>query len=587
MNKDELEILRHSAAHVMAMAVQQKYPKAEFAIGPAIENGFYYDIDLAEKISPEDFGEIESAMREIIKADLPLKREELSIAEAKKLFAKHKYKLEIIEDLARKGESKASIYRMGDFVDLCRGPHVESTGKLKPDAFKLTSVAGAYWRGDSKNKQLQRIYGTAWASKKELDGYLHMLEEAEKRDHRKIGPALELIYFDPKSPGVPYWLPKGLVVYKELYRFWADYHEEHGYLEFRSPLLNRKELFETSGHWDHYRDDMWVIKEDENNVYAMKPMNCPNSIVVYGTKTRSHADLPLRLNDADMLYRHESTGSLNGLFRTFEFNQDDAHIFVAPEQLADEFDRLFGIVRDFYGMFGLSFKLNLSTRPDSFLGEIETWDKAEKLLEDALVRRFGRENFAIKEKDGAFYGPKIDIHMKDVLGREWQMGTIQLDFQLPARFGCSYIDRDGQKKTPILIHRAIYGSLGRFIGILIEHFAGKFPIWLSPVHAVIIPISDAHQTYADKVYDSLVSADIHTATRGLRVEKSYSSESMQKRIREAQVMQVPYMLVLGDKEAEAETVSIRTRDGKQRNGVALADFVAELREKILSKSLEL
>jgi threonyl-tRNA synthetase len=351
--------------------------------------------------------------------------------------------------------------------------------------------------------------------------------------------------------------------------------------------LNRKELFVTSGHWDHYRDDMWVIKEDENNVYALKPMNCPNSIVVYGAKTRSHADLPLRLSDADIIYRHESTGSLNGLFRTFEINQDDAHIFLAPEQLAQEFDRIFEIVQDFYGMFGLKFKLNLSTRPDDFLGEIETWDKAEKLLDEALARRFGRENFQVKEKDGAFYGPKIDIHMKDALGREWQMGTIQLDFQLPGRFGCTYVDRDGAKKTPILIHRAIYGSLGRFIGILIEHFAGKFPLWLAPVHAAIIPISDTHRAYADKVYDALVSADIRTATRGLRIEKSYSSESMQKRIREAQMRQVPYMLVLGEKEAEAGTVSVRTRDGKQLNGVPLADFIEDLGKKITGKSLEL
>jgi threonyl-tRNA synthetase len=332
---------------------------------------------------------------------------------------------------------------------------------------------------------------------------------------------------------------------------------------------------------------MWVIEEDENNVYALKPMSCPNAIIVYGTKTRSYADLPLRLNDADMLYRHESTGSLNGLFRTFEFNQDDAHIFITEDQIGEEYGRIFDMVKEFYDLFGLKCTLNLSTRPDDFLGSIETWNKAEKILEELLLKRFGRENFAIKEKDGAFYGPKIDLHIKDALGREWQTGTIQLDFQLPGRFGITYVDRDGQKKTPVIIHRTIYGSLGRFIGILIENFAGKFPLWLAPVHAAVIPIAEAHQAYADKVYDTLVSADIHTATRGLRIEKSYSSESMQKRIREAQVMQVPYMLVLGDKEAEAGTVSIRTRDGAQRNGIPLADFVAEMKAKIGAKSLEL
>jgi threonyl-tRNA synthetase len=572
----------------MAAAVQKLWPDVRFAGGPAIDDGFYYDFDMEHRITEEDFPAIEKAMRELIKSDGRFVRRDVSADEAREIFAAQPYKLEWINEYAASGaDEPLSVYQFRDFTDLCRGPHVESSKELPKDGFKIRSVAGAYWKGDSKNKMLQRVYAYAFANAAELDQHIANVAEAEKRDHKKIGPALELFHFDSRSPGVPYWLPRGLIVYKELYRFWADYHEEHDYQEFRGTLLNKRELFVPSGHWDHYQDSMWIIKEDEDNVYALKPMSCPNSIVVYATKMRSYNDLPLRLSDADTLYRHESTGSLNGLFRTFEFNQDDAHIFVSPDQIEDEYNRIFDIVDDFYKLFGIKCSFNLSTRPDSFVGEKEIWDRAEAALEKILVARFGRDNFKIQEKDGAFYGPKVDINIKDALGREWQCGTIQLDFFMAGRFGITYTDRDGAKKTPIMIHRVIYGSLGRFIGILIEHFAGKLPLWISPVHAAVIPISQDYEKYADEVFARLYDADVRTATRGLRIEKSYSAESMQKRIRDAQVMQTPYMIIVGEKEQADGTISVRTRDGRQINGVKLDDFIAEMKEKIKTKTLEL
>ena len=588
MNKEDLEILCHSASHIMAMAVMWKYPKARLAIGPAIENGFYYDIDIEAKISPEDFGAIEEKMREIVRMNLPFAREELSIAEAKKLFAGNKYKLEIIEDLAAKGESNVSIYRMGEFFDLCRGPHLESTGRLKPDAFKLLSVAGAYWRGDSKNKQLQRIYGTAFGSKKELDEYLHMLEEAEKRDHRKLGAAMDLFHFEPEyAPGAAFWHPKGWALFQDLIAYMRSRQDAEGYVEISTPTVMNRALWETSGHWDKFAQHMYYAKvRDDDGDFAVKPVNCPGGMLYFKQGTKSYRELPMKVAEFGKVERYETSGSLFGLMRVREFTQDDAHIFCTAEQLEEESIKVVRLIMDIYRDFGFEkVRIKLSTRPDVRLGSDEVWDASERALADALLH--GGYEYTVFPGEGAIYGPKLEFVLTDAIGRDWQCGTLQVDMNLPERFDLSYIDSNGEKQRPVMLHRALFGSLERFAGILIENTAGRLPLWLAPVHACVIPISDTHQEYADKVCDALSNADIKTATRGLRIEKSYSSESMQKRIREAQVAQVPYMLILGDKEAAAGTVSIRTRDGQQRNGVPLGDFIAEIGEKIASKSLEL
>jgi threonyl-tRNA synthetase len=584
---NDLFRMRHTAQHVLAYAMEILFPGVKKAMGPATADGFYGDFELPEgvAVSLDDFQKIEDKMKEIINSGKDMIYQEVSLAEAKKLFQDNIYKLEWIQEIDARGE-KISLYWIGDEnVDLCAGPHVGNVKDVK--AFKLLNIAGAYWRGDSKNKMLTRIYGTAYPSEKALKEYLHNREEAEKRDHRKLGPALDLIYFDNKSPGAPYWLPKGLIIYKELYNFWSYYHEDHGYLEYRGPLVNRKELFEISGHWDHYKEHMFILNQDKHNILVIKPMGCPNALVAFNLQTRSYQDLPYRLADVDMLYRHEDAGALAGLFRTYEFNQDDAHIFISEDQIESEYNNIIDIVEDFYNLFELQCSFQLSTRPDDFMGEVETWNRAEIILKDILTKRFGQDGFTIKEKDGAFYGPKLDIHMKDCLGREWQMGTIQLDFQLPGRFNSHYIDENGNRQTPILLHRVIYGAIGRFIAILIEHFSGKFPVWLSPVHAVIIPISDAYSAYADKIYQVLHDVEIRTATRGLRITKDYSSDRFQKRIRNAQVQYIPYMLIVGENEKNNNTVSVRTRDGQQLNNIPLENFIEILKNKIRSKSLEI
>ena len=581
-----IELIRHSLAHVMAAAVKKLHPEVKFAGGPAIENGFYYDFYTEYRFSEADFEAIEKEMKSLIKSDGRFERREISLAEAKEIFKDQPYKMEWLNEYDAKGEA-LSIYTFRDFTDLCRGPHVESSKDLPKDGFKIRSVAGAYWKGDSKNKMLQRIYVDAFESKDALDNYLKMMEEAAKRDHRKVGPALGLFFFDDRSPGVPYYMPNGWIVYRELYNFWTEYHEKHGYLEFRSPLMNKKELYETSGHWAHYKDDMFIFKEDDNNVFALAPMSCPNAIVAYQHEPKSYNDLPWRLSDADMLYRYESSGALNGLFRTYEFNQDDAHIFITEDMIEDESNRIIDIVQDFYKLFNIKCFMRFSTRPDDFMGDIETWNKAEAILKKILVNRFGNNGFKIQEKDGAFYGPKLDIKIVDSIGREWQAGTIQLDFQLPRAFNCVYIDKNGEKKTPILVHRTIYGSWGRFMGLLLEHLAGKLPVWLSPVHAVIIPISDRCKEYADSIAAKLQDVEIKTATAGLRIKKDYSSESMQKKIRNAQLKQIPYMIIIGDKELESQTISVRRRDGKQEFNVQLDDFVQLLKGKIKNHDLDI
>lgn len=571
----ELYKIRHSAAHIMAQAVLELFPDAGIAIGPPIENGFYYDFDLPRPLTPADLAEIEKRMQRIIAEDHPFVRREVSADEVRQMFANQPYKLALIEDLANEGAG-LSVYTQDSFTDLCRGPHVAHTGILKPDAFKLLSSSGAYWRGDEKNPMLQRIYGTAWRSREELEAHLALLAEIEKRDHRKLGKELELFHFEPTAPGMPYWLPKGLKLLNTLLAFWRDEHEARDYQEISAPQLNDRSLWVTSGHWEHYKDDMFLMHIDEHTSYGLKPMNCPNAMLLFNYKSRSYRDLPLRLSDCDTLHRHERSGALHGLLRVQRFIQDDAHIFVTEDQIEDEYGRVFEIADRFYSLFDLKYQLRLGTRPESFIGDIETWNKAEAALRRILDEYAGPGNYLVAEGDGAFYGPKVDIVMEDALGREWQMGTIQLDFQLPRRFNCQYTDKDGSKKHPVVIHRVIYGSMERFIGILIEHTAGAFPVWLSPVQAVIIPVADRHLDYAKSVLAKLKA-------KGIRAEVDQSGERMQKKIRNAQGQKTPYMLVVGDREMENGTLSVRLRTEADLGAMSLNDFAARVNQVIEAK----
>jgi threonyl-tRNA synthetase len=582
--------IRHSVAHILAQAVRDHFAgegQVRLAIGPPIENGFYYDFELPRSINDDELAVIEERMKSIIRGEHEFFIREIQVEEALELFKEQPYKLELIEGLAKGNldengnvaveKAPITVYQHDDFVDLCRGPHVANTKDINPEAIKLLNVSGAYWRGDSEKPMLQRIYGTAWETKEQLDHYLWQLEEAEKRDHRRLGRELELFYFDATAPGMPYWLPKGLRVLNELISFWREEHEKYGYQEVSTPLINEKSLWETSGHWEHYKDNMFVIPVSEHVTYGVKPMNCPNAMVVYNLKTRSYRDLPLRISDSDVLHRREASGSLHGLLRTQKFQQDDAHIFITEDQLGEEFESIFDLADRFYGIFGLNYKLRLGTRPDSYIGDLETWNKAEQTLKHILDQRVGQGNYLIEEGDGAFYGPKIDILMEDVLGRQWQMGTMQLDFQLPRRFNCSYVDRDGSKKTPIVIHRVIYGSLERFIGILIEHTGGAFPVWLAPVQVNVIPITDAHQSYAEKVVQQLREA-------GLRVELiGEEMGRLNARIREGQLKKVPYMLVIGNREMEGESVSVRMRSNENLGSMGVNEFISLAQSAIKEK----
>jgi threonyl-tRNA synthetase len=562
--------LRHSAAHLMAGAVLQIFPDAKFGIGPAIADGFYYDFDLPRPLTPDDLAQIERLMAQDAAADYPYEYAVVSRDEALALFQDQPYKVELIAGLPE--DATISTYQHGAFRDLCRGPHVPSTGAI--GAFKLLNVAGAYWRGDERRPMLQRIYGTAFPAAEDLERYLWRRAEAEKRDHRKLGKELELFHFDPTAPGMPYWLPRGFKVLSELINFWRVEHEARGYQEISSPLINDKRLWEISGHWEHYKDNMFIIPVDEHVTYGVKPMNCPNALVVYNLKTRSYRDLPLRLSDSDVLHRHERSGTLHGLLRVQKFQQDDAHIFLTEEQIEPEFDAILEIADLFYRVFDLTYRLRLGTRPDGFIGDEATWDQAEAALRRILDKHRGPGGYEVLPKDGAFYGPKIDILMEDALGREWQMGTIQLDFQLPRRFGCVYVDHNGQAQTPVMVHRVIYGSLERFLGILIEHTAGAFPLWLSPVQAMVIPISDVkHLAYAERVRAALKAA-------GIRAEVDTSRERMGAKIRQAQLQKIPYMLVVGAQEEAAGTVSVRLRDGSDLGGRPLDELIARMRDEI-------
>lgn len=561
--------MRHSASHVLAMAVLKLHPGAKLGIGPAIDDGFYYDFDLTEPLTNDDLPKLESLMREVIKDDYTFEQVKLSRKEAEQTLKDQPYKLELLADIP---DDPVSFYKSGDFIDLCIGPHVSSTAKI--GSVKLLTLAGAYWKGSEKNRMLTRIYGTAFEGQKELDEFLKRREETEKRDHRKLGPQLGLFMFDETAPGMPYWLPKGVIVLNELINFWRAEHAAAGYHEIKSPLINKKELYETSGHWEHFREDMFIADLKEEGVYALKPMNCPNAMVVFGNKPRSYRDLPLRLSDTDTLHRFERSGTLNGLLRAREFAQDDSHNFVTEDQIKDEYRAILAIAERFYAVFGIEYYLRLGTRPAEFMGDVKLWDRAEKELKEILEK--SGKKYAVLDGDGAFYGPKIDILMQDSLGREWQTGTIQLDFQMPRRFGLTYADKDGKEKTPAVIHRVIYGSLERFIGIFIEHTAGAFPTWLSPVQVVVAPIADRHVKYAQKVNEEL-------RMKNVRSEVDDRNESVGKKIREAELQKVPYILVVGEREEKEKKVAVRQRGKGDLGAFDLKKFTCEIVEEIRSR----
>ncbi|BEU88572.1 threonine--tRNA ligase [Selenomonas sp. TAMA-11512] len=587
MDREPLQkVYRHSLAHVMAKAVFELFGKeTQIAIGPEIADGFYYDFLLPRPATNEDMPKIEDKMREILKRKETWTRKEVSKEEALALFADQAFKIELINDLPD-GET-ITVYDTGDdFRDLCRGPHVENSQELLSTSFKLRSISGSYWRGDENREQLTRIYAYAFMTKDELKQHLAFIKEAQERDHKKIGPQLELFMFDETAPGMPYFLPRGWKLFNTLLDFWRGVHEKHGYTEISAPPINNKRLWVTSGHWAHYRDNMFLIPGaggdiEADDTFAVKPMNCPHAIKVFAHKTRSYKDLPIRINQVDVIHRKEKSGELNGLFRVQMFRQDDAHNFIMEEQIASEMDDILSIARELYATFGLTFAAELSTRPDDFMGDIEVWNKAEAELKAILDAKFGEGNYEINEGDGAFYGPKIDIKMKDAIGREWQLGTLQADFQLPANFGLRYTAQDGSQKQPVLLHRAIFGSFERFIGILIENFKGAFPFWLSPYQVALVPIRPEHNAYAEKVASVLQQA-------GIRVEMDLGDHNMRDKIKKYKNYKDPYILVLGDKETSEETVSLNIRGtNAQTQGVKLTRFVEMCEEMVKNRSLEL
>jgi len=568
---EALEILRHSAAHVMAQAILHLYPAAKLTIGPSVEDGFYYDIDM-EPVSEIDFPKIEAEIQKIIKSKLLFKRKEVSKSEALDFYKAEPYKLEMISDLQ---DGTISFYEQGDFTDLCRGPHLPHTGFIK--GIKLMKVSGAYWRADQTKAQLQRIYGAAFFSKKELDEYLYFIEEAKKRNHRKLGMALDLFSFHDEAPGMPFFHAKGMDVWNALLEYWREEHRAAGYVETKTPILLNRGLWEKSGHWENYRENMYTSRIDECE-YAIKPMNCPGGMLLYSTKPHSYKDLPLRAGEIGLVHRHELSGVLSGLFRVRAFHQDDAHIFMMPDQIESEILGVLQLVERIYGTFGLGFHLELSTRPKKSIGTDEQWAMATDGLKSAL-KTYGKD-YKINEGDGAFYGPKIDIHIKDALNRTWQCGTIQLDMSLPERFDLTYTGKDNEKHRPIMIHRVVYGSIERFFGILTEHFAGKFPLWMAPVQVIVLPINDELSSYAAEVKKFLESAK-------LRVEVDDRTESLNKKIREAQMNYIPLILTIGAKEKEAGTLSVRTLDGTVKYGLSREAFLNRVSEHIRSRNRDL
>ena len=564
--------LRHTASHILAQAVKRLWPKAKLAIGPAIDKGFYYDIDMEHTLTPEDLGKIEKEMSRIVKENLPITKSVMSRQEAIEFFKSKNedYKVELIEDLPE--DAVISCYAQGDFIDLCAGPHVASTGKVK--AFKLQSIAGAYWRGDEKNKMLQRIYGTAFEKKEELDAYLHLLEEAAKRDHRKLGKELGLFVIKEEGPGFPFFLPKGMALRNELENFWREVHHEFDYEEIRTPIILNKQLWETSGHWFHYRENMYTTIIDDEE-YAIKPMNCPGGILVYQNEMHSYRDFPLRYAELGLVHRHELSGALHGLFRVRAFTQDDAHVFMLPDQMQSELMKVIELFDRIYSQFGLKYHVELSTKPDNAMGDDAIWEAATEALRNAIEAK--GIPYVINPGDGAFYGPKLDYHIEDSLGRTWQCGTIQLDMNLPERFQIEYIGEDGQKHRPIMIHRACFGSMERFIGILTEHYAGAFPTWMAPVQVKILPISEKHVEYAKEL-----AKQMHRDY--VRVEVDDRSEKIGYKIRQAQMAKVPYMLVVGDKEVEEGTVNVRKHGGDELGSVPFEEFFNSIKIEIKERN---
>ena len=576
-NKEYRDTYRHSASHVLAQAVKRLYPESKLAIGPAIENGFYYDIDSDVTFTPEVLEKIEAEMRKICKEKLPIERFELPRAEAIKFMAEREepYKVQLIEDLPE--DAVISFYKQGEFTDLCAGPHLDSTGRIKGNAIKLMNCTGAYWRGDSKNKMLQRIYGTCFMKKEELDAYLARLEEAKKRDHRKLGRELGLFMMNEAGPGFPFFLPNGMTLKNTLIDYWREVHKRYGYVEISTPVILNRELWERSGHWDHYKDNMYTTVIDEQD-YAIKPMNCPGGMLVYESEPHSYRDLPLRVGELGLVHRHELSGALHGLFRVRCFTQDDAHIFMTPEQMKDEIKGVVRLFDEVYSTFGLKYEIELSTMPEDHIGTVEQWEHNQEILKEAITEM--GKSYVINEGDGAFYGPKLDFHLSDSLGRTWQCGTIQLDSQLPERFELEYVGEDGAKHRPVMIHRVVLGSIERFIGVITEHFGGAFPTWLAPVQVKVMPITDRSRDYAKSVADRLDAA-------GVRVECDFRNEKIGYKIREAQSRKIPYMLVIGDKEAENGTVSVRTRSGGDKGAMALDAFIESVTQEISSRALEL
>ena len=564
--------LRHTASHILAQAVKRLWPEAKLAIGPAIDKGFYYDIDMEHTLTPEDLGKIEKEMSRIVKENLPITKSVMSRQEAIEFFKSKNedYKVELIQDLPE--DAVISCYSQGDFIDLCAGPHVASTGKVK--AFKLQSIAGAYWRGDEKNKMLQRIYGTAFEKKEELDAYLHMLEEAAKRDHRKLGKELGLFVIKEEGPGFPFFLPKGMALRNELENFWREVHHEFDYEEIRTPIILNKQLWETSGHWFHYRENMYTTIIDEEE-YAIKPMNCPGGILVYQNEMHSYRDFPLRYAELGLVHRHELSGALHGLFRVRAFTQDDAHVFMLPDQMQSELMKVIELFDRIYSQFGLKYHVELSTKPDNAMGDDAIWEAATEALRNAIEAK--GIPYVINPGDGAFYGPKLDYHIEDSLGRTWQCGTIQLDMNLPERFQIEYVGEDGQKHRPIMIHRACFGSMERFIGILTEHYAGAFPTWMAPVQVKILPISEKHVEYAKEL-----AKQMHRDY--VRVEVDDRSEKIGYKIRQAQMAKVPYMLVVGDKEVEEGTVNVRKHGGDELGSVPFEEFFNAIKIEIKERN---
>ena len=575
-NKEYRDTYRHSTSHILAQAVKRLYPEAKLAIGPSIEDGFYYDIDSEVTFTPEVLEKIEAEMRKICKEKLPIERFELPRAEALALMREkdEPYKVELIEDLPE--DAVISFYKQGEFTDLCAGPHVDSTGRIKGNAIKLMSCTGAYWRGDSSRKMLQRIYGTCFLKKEELEAYLNRLEEAKKRDHRKLGRELGLFMLADEGPGFPFFLPNGMVLKNTLLEYWREVHKRYGYVEISTPIILNQELWHRSGHWDHYKDNMYTTVIDGED-YAVKPMNCPGGMLVYKNEPHSYRDLPMRVAELGIVHRHELSGALHGLFRVRCFTQDDAHIFMTPEQMKDEIKGVVSIFDEIYSTFALSYKIELSTMPEDHMGDEATWRMAEATLK-AAIEELGKP-YEINDGDGAFYGPKLDFHLSDSIGRTWQCGTIQLDFQMPERFELEYVGEDGQKHRPVMIHRALLGSIERFIGVITEHFAGAFPVWLSPVQVKVMTITDRSRDWA-------VEAAKRLEAMGVRVETDLRNEKIGYKIREAQSKKIPYMLVIGDKEAEAGTVAVRTRAGGDKGAMPLDEFASALLEQIRTRSLD-